>query len=161
MASRSRGRAAQCEIKHNACASVRRHMRRSADALGGRAAEFQKYQLRSNKKKTALARILFKILSPLRAPRGHTSAAPPKRIDNERKVNRMSALRRQTGLHTRNEVVEEILSLEAGAGVRIEKKNRAGGGSAGRSSRTCGGAASFSGALWRGAQGGGRARLQE
>ena len=156
MAPRSCGRAAQCAIKHDACASVRRHMRRSAAALGGRAAEFQKYQL-SNKKKTS-ARILLKLFSPLRAPRGHTSAAPPKRIDNERKVNRMSALRRLPGLRTRNEVVGEILSLE---GQALKKKNRAGGASAGRSSRTCGGAASFSGALWRGAQGGGRARLQE
>ena len=69
------------------------------------------------------ARILLNIFSPLRAPRGHTSAAPPKRIDNERKVNRMSALRRLPGLRTRNEVVGEILSLEGQA--RIEKQNRA------------------------------------
>ena len=88
-------------------------MRRSVAALGGRAAEFQKYQL-SNKKKTS-ARILLKLFSPLRAPRGHTSAAPPKRIDNERKVNRMSTLRRLPGLRTRNEVVGKIESLEGQA----------------------------------------------
>ena len=65
------------------------------------------------------ARYLLNIFSPLCAPRGHTSAAPPKRIDNERKVNRMSALRRLPGLRTRNEVVGKFLSLE---GQALKKK---------------------------------------